>query len=485
MSHIKKYIILLAFAAILPVLLLTGINCGREKKIQVILISIDTLRADHLNSYGYSRETSPHLSALAEESAYYTQAYTNGCWTMPSHMSLLTGTLPSRHGVNENIGLFGKNRYPRLHDSIQTISEILKSLHRGVVTVKFAKLSDRLGFKRGFTINHNVDPFSREDKFAQLIKALEDHKEEDFFLFIHTWMVHAPYTHSYFIPDGKLSREDRDFIDRFRTLPRQKIKEMMGNDKNRKGGDFPYFLKKRGLFNVEDCQALYDGGIRSVDRYVGRIVDRLKELGIYRRSMIIVVSDHGEHFEEHHRHMFYDHHGHDYYEEFIKVPVIIKYPHGKLKGERADQPVSLIDILPTILDYYHLKTPVPVQGESLLTPYSKRKRSYLISEAVTDPGVEKKMIRVGDLKYIVTMKNPNKPGRVNWDNIIDRKLFNLKSDPGEQHNLYKDSKFRNLCLRLEKMLKRQVRNSLAAYGPAQNTRIDKETLEHMKALGYL
>ena len=211
----------------------------------------------------------------------------------------------------------------------------------------------------------------------------------------------------------------------------------------------------------------------------------MKQLGIYRRAMIIVVSDHGEHFEEHNQHMFYDYHGHDYYEEFIKVPIIIKYPHNKLKGKKGLQPVSLIDIVPTILDYYNIKIPAPVQGESLLTAYSKRKRSYIISEAVTDPGIEKKMIRVGNLKYIVTMKNPDKPGRVNWDRIIERKLFNLKDDPMEKSNLYKNLKYRNICHDLEKMLERLVRNSLAAYGPAKDANIDKDTMEHMKELGYL
>ena len=465
--------------------LLTVSNCGREKKIQIILISIDTLRGDHLTSYGYSRDTSPHLSQLVDDSVYYTQAYTNGCWTMPSHMSLLTGTLPSRHGVNQDIGLLSKKKYPKLHDSIQTISEILGTGHPGIKTLKFAKLSNQLGFERGFAINNSVDPFSNDTKFNMLLEAIENHKEENFFIFAHTWMVHAPYTHSYYLEEGKIGNKERNFIDNYKKLNKKEREEILARDKDSKGGDFPYFLKKNKLFNANDCKALYDGGIHHVDQYIGKILERLKQLGIYRQTMIIVVSDHGEHFEEHHQHMFYDHHGHDYYEEFIKVPVIIKYPHSKYKGKKPHQTVSLIDIVPTILDYYNIKTPAPVQGESLLTPYTKRKRNYFISEALVDPGIEKKMIRVGDLKYTVTMKNPAKPGRVNWDRVIERKLFNLKEDPLEKINLYKNLKYRNLCRDLEKMLERLVRNSISAYGPAKNANIDKETLEHMKELGYL
>jgi len=473
---------LLMLAVVLAIF--AQINCSNREKIQVILISIDTLRADHLDSYGYDRNTSPHLSRLVDESVYYTHAYANGCWTMPSHMSLLTGTLPSRHGVNKDVALFSKRKFPQLHDSLQMVSEILKSSQRNIKTIKYAKLSNELGFGRGFDINKGADPFANNEHFSRLIDILEKSKDENFFMFLHTWMVHAPYTHSHYL-DGKLNDEQRNFINNYKKLSKKERKEILGRDKKAKGGDFPYFLRKNRLFDAQGCRALYDGGIRYVDEYVGKLLAKTKEMGIFNHLMIIVVSDHGEHFEEHFEHMFYDYHGHDYYEEFIKVPLVIKFPFGKSKGKRLKAPVSLIDVVPTILDYYSIKAPDYIQGDSLLKPYTKRKQKYIISEAVTDPGIEKKMIRVGNMKYIITMKDAANPGRFDWENIKDRRLYNLKDDPEEKKNLYKNHDYKKIGMHLEKLLKNLLKKSAHPFGPAKEAAVSEETLEQLKALGYI
>lgn len=458
----------------------TSVNCNKQKRTQIILISIDTLRGDHLSSYGYKRDTSPNLSKLIKESVYYKYAYTNGCWTYPSHMSLLTGTLPSRHGANKH--LCGNKKYPKLNGSIKSISEILKN-NININTIKFAKLPDEIGFSRGFEKNSRADPFANSKKFSELLKELENNKEKNFFLFIHTWMAHAPYTNSSFLREGKISQEIRGYINKFRKL-QKKTKLRLLKGKKFKTSDFVSFLKINRLFNVHDVVTLYDSGIKFVDQYIGKIIDKSRQLGIYDNLMILIVSDHGEHFEEHIPHMFYDYHGQDYYEEFIKVPLIIKYPRQS-KGEILNHPVSLIDVFPTILDYYKIKIPAFVQGDSLLMPRSKKKRKYIISEAVVVPGIEKKMIRIGDFKYIITMKKPNNPGRVNWENIIDRKLFNLKSDPLEKKNLYKKSKFKKICINFEKILKKILKKSISNNRLIKETKLDKETIDHMKSLGYL
>ncbi|MCP5101764.1 MAG: sulfatase-like hydrolase/transferase, partial [bacterium] len=185
-------------------LVFTGCSKKRvvEKK-QIILISVDTLRGDHLSAAGYFRDTSPHLSRLIEDSVYYTRAYPNGCWTPPSHMSLLTGTLPSRHGINTSWRSIRNKKYPKLNESVKNVAEILK-VHR-ISTIKHAKLSNSLGFGNGFGTNRNVDPFHEDEKFNRLVKDLEKNKANDFFLFIHTWKVHAPYGNSYFLEKGRLN----------------------------------------------------------------------------------------------------------------------------------------------------------------------------------------------------------------------------------------------------------------------------------------
>ncbi|UCH93851.1 MAG: sulfatase-like hydrolase/transferase, partial [Candidatus Aminicenantes bacterium] len=318
----------------------------------------------------------------------------------------------------------------------------------------------------------------------KLLKELENHKEKDFFLFIHTWMVHAPYTHSYFLKEGKIEKGKRNIIDNFRKLDKEARKELLGKLTKKLSNDFARYLKKNKLFNVDDCVALYDSTIHYVDGYIGEIIHKSKQLGIYDDLMIIVVSDHGEHFGEHYPRHFYDFHGFDYYEEFIKVPIIIKYPH-QAKRKILNHPVSLIDVVPTVLDYYKVKVPGFVQGESLLKPYSKRKRKYIISEAISGPRVEIKMMRFGNLKYIITMKKAHKPGRVNWEAISRRRLYDIKNDPLEETNLTWKPEFKETYLNLEKTFKRILENSTNPFGPAKEIKVDKEFIEHMKSLGYL
>jgi arylsulfatase A-like enzyme len=458
---------------------LSFIHCNKKKVIdkkQIILISIDTLRGDHLSSYGYFRDTSPNLSKLIEDAVYYPNAYPNGCWTMPSHMSLLTGTLPSRHGINRDWKSMKNRKYQKVSESIKNIAEILHS--HNITTLKFARLPKGLGFSKGFETDKPIDPFSDDKKFDTLLKALENNKKKDFLLFIHTWMVHAPYCNSFYLEKGKVNKKKRQYINNFRkTAARQ---EKAHNIKHRFGG----FLKKNNLFNVNDCKALYDGGIRYVDQYIGSLINKCKQLGIYRDLLFVVVSDHGEHFAEHYRNEFYGCHGKDFYEEFIKVPLIIKYPEKTIDPGTWHYPVSLVDVLPTILDLYHIKIPGFVQGESLLKPHSKRSKT-IISEAVSMPRVERKMIRRGNLKYIITMKNPSNPGRFDWDSIIQRKLFDLKTDPLEKNNLYKDLEYRQASIEFEKELFKIITDSVKLNRSQKETEISEETIKNLEALGYL
>jgi arylsulfatase A-like enzyme len=445
-----------------------------EKK-QIILISVDTLRGDHLSSYGYSRDTSPHLSRLVKDSAYYTNAYANGCWTMPSHMSLLTGTLPSRHGVNTYWETHPEEKYPKLNDKIKTIAEILKTRH--INTIKFVLLPDELGFGKGFDKDNRYDPFFADDAFNNVLQEIENHKEKDFFLFIHTWMVHAPYSNCNFLEKRKVTVENWNYINNFRKL---------SPAKDRLTTDFQEFLQRNHLFNRDDCVALYDSGIHHVDRHIGKIVEKTKQLGIYKELMFIVVSDHGEHFDEHYPNNFYSFHGKDFFEEFIKVPIIIKYPF-KYKPGTFTHPVSLLDVFPTILDFYEFGIPGFVQGDSLLKPYPERNRKYIICEAISEGGYETKMIRIGDLKYMLTMtlEDPPNQQRANWKAITQRRLFDLKNDPLEQRDLYPDLKYRRICIQLEKKLVQIIKNSSQSDFQVRETAISKETINQLKALGYL
>ncbi|MCI0471606.1 MAG: sulfatase-like hydrolase/transferase, partial [Candidatus Aminicenantes bacterium] len=418
-------------------------------------------------------ETAPNLAKLIADAVYYKEAYPNGCWTMPSHISLLTGTLPSRHGINKDWQSIQDRKYPQLNKSITCVAEILKS-HK-IRTSTFAALPGNLGFSRGFDYVNGADPLSTNRKFSMILHRLERHKDKNFFFFIHTWMVHAPYTNCYFLKEKKIDSLTRYRIDHFRLL---------GKELKYLSNDFRDYLVEKKIFNLKNCMTLYDSGICYVDSYIGKIIKKAKQLGIYDDLMLIVVSDHGEHFAEHFPGKFYDYHGKDFYEEFIKVPLIIKYP-GSKRTAIKNYPVSLIDVVPTILDYYNLDIPDFVQGKSLLESPVKNNSRYLVSEAISVSDVESKMIRIGHLKYIVTMKQPDGSGRTNWQEISKRRLFDLKNDPQEKNNLYKDPKFTQLCINLEKMLQKIILDSVQnKFAPGQ-TQITTQTVEQLKALGYL
>ncbi|MCP5052780.1 MAG: sulfatase-like hydrolase/transferase [bacterium] len=480
----RGIVFLLAFLAAL--LSLSMVNCGKaqKEKIQVIFISIDTLRGDHLSSYGYERETSPNLSRLVDGSTYFPEAYANGSWTYPSHISMLTGTLPSRHGVNQDWNTMkNKKTVRKPGDAIKNIAQVFKRHHPELKTIKFARLPDEVGFSQGFDLNKKGDPFHNDVVFEKMTAELENNKDRNFFMFLHTWMVHTPYANTYFLEKDRLNEKNRRFIDEFRQ-PGPIGKDGKRVKKNQAEKFYVNFLKKQGLFNLRDCKTLYDGGIRYVDHYIGKLTEKVKQLGIYDNLMIIVTSDHGEHFGEHSKNMFWGMHGNDFFEEYIKVPLVVKYPRQR-ENKTLRHPVSLIDVMPTVLEQYRLEVPGYVQGESLRTPYEKRTHNYFISEATVIPGKEKKMIRVGDLKYIVDMKDVTNDARINWEGVTMRRLYNLKKDPMEKNNLYKQRKYRATGLKLEKLLKRMLKRSAKLNRSRKKTRLEDKTIDHMKSLGYL
>ncbi|HLP59029.1 MAG TPA: sulfatase-like hydrolase/transferase, partial [Candidatus Deferrimicrobium sp.] len=378
-------------------------------------------------------------------------------------------------GINQSWGEVRNKQYRRMNESVKTIAQVLETHKANINTIKIAKLPDVLGFGNGFDRNIYQDTLYNQKKTRVLLEELEKNKDRDFFLFIHTWRVHAPYNGDHFLEKGRLSPEDLAFI--------QHPGKAKGA-KNKRAANYRGFLNKVGLFNAGDCMTLYDGGIYQVDQNFGTLIEKCRQLGIYDNLMLIIVSDHGEHFGERQPKLFYNYHGKDFYEEFIKIPLIIKYPAGMVKPGGIDFPVSLVDVVPTILDFYKIPVPGFVQGESLLTPWEKRKKN-LVSEATSDRLVEKKMIRMGDLKYIVTMKGPFSNDRANWDAVTGRRLYDLKNDPGEKTNLYDSLKYKGVCVNFEKMLREIVKKSAVTNLTTKETTVDQETLNQMKALGYL
>lgn len=447
-----NYIIFLMIGIILG-------GCTKPKKIctkpkKIMLISIDTLRADHLSVYGYARKT-PNIDALALDSVIYERAYTNGCWTMPSHMSMLTGTLSARHGVNMSwFHREGKDNYRALSEEIKTIAEVLP-----IKSVGFAKLPKALGFNRGFSQSERSDPFQSHDEYKQLLGLIDKYSQSDFFFFVHTWMVHTPYSDGLYFTDDPVIR---DYIYNLRDTSDEASIELQN------------YLKEHNLYTAENCIDLYDGGINRVDCGIGRLMEYLKKKNLYEEMLIIVTSDHGENFGDHYK-GFYGDHGKDYYEEYVRVPLIIKFPYSAPKGW-VKGPVSLIDLFPTILDFCSVDIPDQVQGQILPKPGEEFIRT-IISEATTKlKDLERKMLLRGDIKLIVNIPNPSGPGRVG--KVKDYRVYNLKTDPRETKNI---SGHQHLVQELEQRIKDSL---ISGTKQTKLTKLTEETKKQLRALGY-
>ena len=391
----------------------------------VVLISIDTCRADHLSCYGHSLPTTPNIDAIAHEGVMFTRAQSTNPITLPAHCSLLTGTDPTCHGVHLN-----QNR--GLADSHTTLAEILQD--HGYQTGAFIgafPLHSRFGLDQGFDTYD--DAFSRQagkfffnERNAQEVVTasnswLEQHRENPFFLFLHTFDPHAPYA------------PPEPFASRFR----------------------------------EDQ---YAGEIAYTDFCVGQVIAKLKQLDLFDSTLIIITADHGESRGEHDEatHLFF------IYQSTVRIPLIIKAP-GCAAGRQVSDSVSLIDIVPTVLHSLGLSVPPQVQGVNLggylgdhVEPVEDR---YLYSETL-DPA----RFDCCPLRGLVHGK---------WHYIwsVKPELYDLDQDPGEKHNLAEDKpeKAKRLQSRLQEFLADQRRKG----GERHSLVPDQETVRKLQSLGYV
>ncbi|MBN2105756.1 sulfatase-like hydrolase/transferase [bacterium] len=289
----------------------------------VILISIDTFRADHLSCYGYKRITTPNIDRFSENSVIFKNAYASSSWTAPSHMSMFTGMPAILHGISGKRPEIYKKR---LDNSIHTITQVLKE--NGYQTAAFTGggfVSGQFGFDKGFdtytqigrTLHTEIDI-----EVQQTIQWLRKHQNEKFFLFFHTYEVHAPYTHNHFIEQNAYSSDKQRNID------------------------------------------AYDSDILYTDRMLGVLFNELERLDLFKNTLIILTSDHGEEFGEHYDWKIYDAHAHSLYNEVLNIPMIL-YGSNIPQSIISDN-VSHIDIFPTILEYLNIRSDSSCKGQSLL-----------------------------------------------------------------------------------------------------------------------
>jgi len=452
-------------------------NSRLEGKPNIVLITMDTTRADHLSCYGYHKNTTPYLDVLTQESVVFKNAYAPSPWTLPSHASLFTGMYPDKHGAHFDVEIMKSNWPASLGERHNTLTEILADHGYKTAGVIGGPLCGRLfGLEQGFeyyddnlvSVKIDLEYFtlfkvlsrwiSLEDVAARqgidgcrvasqinklVFSWLDKHYQSPFYLFINYYDAHAPY------------------------LPPEEYSLLFREDENPEITESE--RRKRHLLSQ------YDGEIAYLDDQMRKLFEKLKGLNIYDTTMIIVTADHGEFFGEHD---FWGH-LHELYQEVIKIPLIIKYPSSyPQKGVYLNR-VSLVDIVPTLLNFLELPLPEDLQGVNLFEGRSRvmaeiYRRYYKIPRKGKRFTKELKTLLLDNYKYIQEYSKESKG---------QEELYDIENDPRELKNLIDKmpEKAKEMRMKLIEWLPRDE-SPISAQKP---TEFDKATEESLRELGYI
>jgi len=438
----------------------------------VVLISIDTLRADHLGGYGYEQATSPVIDQrLAAAGVVFERCLSQSPKTTPSHMTMFTSLYPCVHGVS----LWeGAGPGPVLNPAVHTLAEVLKNA--GYATGAFTgrgHVHRSRGFGQGFDVYrhrrlYGREPDGRPRELDEALEWMRRNRHRKFFLFYHTYAVHDPY-----LPPAELVEASDD--GGYRGPLRQVVGQLRGgarewNDAHRVFWDA---VDTSDPVAVRFLERLYDGAIRHADgALVGALLDRLDELGLGDETLVVFTSDHGEAFGEHGRFL----HG-DLHVETLHVPLVLRFPGRLPAGTRVRAPARLLDLMPTVLDLVGLPVPADIQGRSLvpLIFASGPAGDGDVTSEFNDGRAEGSFasIRRGGLTYIVD------GGR--------EQLFDHVRDPEERRDLAPGRAAELEAMRRELALwQTECRRRRAGLGPGTETVApDAGTLDQLRALGYV
>ncbi len=410
------------------------------KQANLLFITLDTLRPDHLNSYGYKRATSPSIAELEKDSFVMDNAFTVATNSAPSHATLLTGLYPAQHGLEDN----GQ----QINEETLTLAETLSQ--EGYDTAGFVgyfALSEESGLNKGFKVfefnpiaSHDHDDKEPEDDlkgFDAVLTWLKSWRQtpekSPFFVWMHVQNIHesydppAPYNSMFksISEPQALAGFEGDFDVR------------CANDlaKAWRAGILPKHL-------LEEAVALYDGEIRLVDDQLGRIIEFLKSSGVYDDTVIVIVSDHGEILFEQFENKFYKQgpgHTARYSDASIRVPLILKPArfHDFKKTPRIQQMVSTVDMVPTLLELLGLPIPEFMPGEPLVAEMREPGRTATSKKIFFHEkpyGVQYTGVRTEHWKFV----HKNDKGHES------SLLIDLLNDPAESHSSDSSEKARQL-----------------------------------------
>jgi arylsulfatase A-like enzyme len=458
----------------LGVALLAAIGCAPSAPPNLILIVLDTTRADHLSVYGYERDTTPNLRAFGEEATRFDRAFATSTWTLASHASLFTGLLPVTHrATQENL---------RLDDELDTLAELLADA--GYETVAFTNnswISDFTQLSRGFERvgamwRRGADGSRGEGRHPtnravlDWLEARED--ERPYFLFVNYMEPHWPYA----APQAY----------------RERFAPPHANPEVVKRSGFPairWYLRRRPSAPdvLRARVGLYDAEIAHLDATLGDLFDSLRARGELDASLVVVTGDHGENLGDH------GHQGHSFtlYDSTLHIPLLIREPGGKGAGTVRRDPVSLTDVFATIASAAGIRElDARVTGVDLLAAHAPAERAIVaeyyhpytfLGRFPSTPEARRNLapferrirsIRVGDDKLI-------------WASDGRHELYRTSRDPGEANDLIErePQRARALEARLAEIVDGLAREIEQPQPPLSE--LDADTLANLRALGYL
>ncbi len=380
----------LAFVAWLglmaPLVLAEGPDKNRTPRPNLVLITIDTLRADRLSCYGYPRRTSPNIDQLAAQGVLFQNAYSPIPLTGPAHVSLMTSLYPQQHGAFINgVGMSARPRP-------LTLAQILRRLkYRTAAFVSAWVLKKKLtGLGRGFNVyNEEFDYRYRlmltartgQQVTAAALRWLRKRRGRPFFLWVHYFDPHGPYR----------------LHPQFAHLPATTASS---------AGSVP--ARVTSASEMSERQLAYDSEIAYTDHYVGQILGQLTEMGVRDRTLIALTADHGESLGENE----YWGHGDRLYQPIVRIPLVVSYPGVLPPGRTVTKDVGLLDVMPTILDYLGIAHRLPLEGRSLRSfvessePSSKQESVYFLTyaePALMAPSWLSWMLRWGRSKMVPSL----------------------------------------------------------------------------------
>jgi arylsulfatase A-like enzyme len=448
-----------------------------ENRLSVVLVSIDTLRADHLGCYGYERPTTPHIDRFASDGVLFEQCVNTGGGTLPVHLSMLTSLAPAVHGV-----FAGNGR--ALAEGHTTLAEALHDA--GYATGAFVDggyLSGNFGFTQGFDLYFDrnfkgvfgkIESYFDDGGFEELLPRalawLSRHRKQPFFLFLHTYDTHSAVSRlPYESPPPFLNR----FVDPGYSRSFDGCREgrcaselLLWHNQARREA----MLGPSELFTSEEMEytvALYDGAISYIDHQIGLLLAALEDFGVAKRTLVVLTSDHGEEFLEHGL-LLHDQN----YEEVARVPLILRLPDRSHAGRRVTNLVSTLDLLPSILDATRAPPLPQAMGLSLLP----------LAASSSAEGFERPVHIASGREKLRTR---------HWSLVVDRnrpaELYSLTDDPTEQVNRIAEHPdvAAELFEQLLEIRSREITiRDRIGFSDSEPAELAPDELEKLRTLGY-